>query len=401
MEHSLPRWWRRLVTDNAANEQCALRPEWSLSVQQQTKAPLFRTPCLSHTVNLAIQDFIDHICPPEIDTWVDMTMLQNALPHSLRLHPFYGMPKIIKTRWLSLGQFFEYFISHFAEVNNFVFRLAEPDHTKISTILNRYNFHSLAECFRVWNGLIRWTEGEEARLCLAFRRMLDSTLEFNARTANGNPYASQCCVALFVRILGTADHGQLLLAFLVTEDGIKWFRSLPDVQFAPILPYSKATVFAATYPLLSHFRTIFGADPGLFDGIWQHYLASELWTVGQPPEQFWSQRLGPWGEHHISWFPLAQTALILIRLPCSEAAVERAFSHLRYVLGTRRQSMGEDLLDAILVIRLNASVNIQDLDHRLASLETRAEPERGYWTETQLGYRIQSQIPGGLRRTLL
>jgi hypothetical protein len=56
-----------IVTDNAANEQCALRPEWLHAVQQQTNVPLFRTPCLSHTINLAIHDFLEKGFPEEID----------------------------------------------------------------------------------------------------------------------------------------------------------------------------------------------------------------------------------------------------------------------------------------------------------------------------------------------
>jgi hypothetical protein len=40
-------------------------------------------------------------------------------------------------------------------------------------------------------------------------------------------------------------------------------------------------------------------------------------------------------------------------LPCSEAAVERAFSHLRIICGDHRHSLKPDLLDALLVNRLH------------------------------------------------
>jgi hypothetical protein len=86
-----------VVTDNASNEKCALRPDWSLAVQNQTGAPLFRTPCLSHTVNLGIQTFLGNYFPPQVDVWSDMATLENDLLHSLKFQPFSGIPKIIKT----------------------------------------------------------------------------------------------------------------------------------------------------------------------------------------------------------------------------------------------------------------------------------------------------------------
>jgi hypothetical protein len=38
-------------------------------------------------------------------------------------------------------------------------------------------------------------------------------------------------------------------------------------------------------------------------------------------------------------------AFVFLGIPCSEMSVERAFSDLKHVLGTRRQSMEHDLLE--------------------------------------------------------
>jgi hypothetical protein len=275
------------------------------------------------------------------------------------------------------------------------------DRAKIEPILHRYNFHDLAECFQLWDRLIRWTEGKDARLCVALGTILQIADQFNGLAATRNLYASACREALIGRLIDTADDGQLLVAYLITGPGLDWFRGLPDTEPTPILPYSKSIVVTKVYRLLSHFRVIFGTDPSLFEGTWLNYLTTEQWIPGQRPEDFWRQRVGPWGWSRDaigaqSWFALAQMALILIRLPCSEAAVERVFSHLRLVLGTRRQSMGEDLLDAILVVRWHETSTIQALNDRLESVEEGQEPERGHGTETQLGFQIQAQLPGEL-----
>jgi hypothetical protein len=180
----------------------------------------------------------------------------------------------------------------------------------------------------------------------------------------------------------TADDGQLLLAYLATEGGIKWFRSLSDVEPLPAPPYSKVTIVEKTHPLLRHFGQVFGANQGGLEAAWHYYLAAELWPRGQPPDVFWRRRHGPWGSSadgnlRRSWFVLAEMALVMIRLPCSEAAVARVFSHLRFVLGTRRQSMGEDLLDAILVVRMNDSPSVHALDQSFGTLGTRVQGSGG------------------------
>jgi hypothetical protein len=127
------------------------------------------------------------------------------------------MPTIVRTRWLSLGEFIDYLLRHYRAVAIHVSNLSEPAHSTISAILGRYHFYFLGACFRVWNRLIQWTEGEDARLCVAFHKLLGFLEEFNQLLTEQNPYASACRAAFCQRLIQTADDGQVLLAFLVTE----------------------------------------------------------------------------------------------------------------------------------------------------------------------------------------
>jgi hypothetical protein len=55
-------------------------------------------------------------------------------------------------------------------------------------------------------------------------------------------------------------------------------------------------------------------------------------------------------------------------LPCSEASVERVFSHLKIIVGDHRHSLRDDILEALLTIRLNNNRNVVELCHRLEAI---------------------------------
>jgi hypothetical protein len=53
------------------------------------------------------------------------------------------------------------------------------------------------------------------------------------------------------------------------------------------------------------------------------------------------------------YLPIAEVALMVARLPCTEADVERVLSSLYLVLGGRRGSVQDALIEALLLIRLH------------------------------------------------
>jgi hypothetical protein len=50
--------------------------------------------------------------------------------------------------------------------------------------------------------------------------------------------------------------------------------------------------------------------------------------------------------------------MIVAKLPCSEAGVEMAFSRLRLVFRYHRRSIQDDLIEALLLIRLHSIPNV-------------------------------------------
>ena len=64
-------------------------------------------------------------------------------------------------------------------------------------------------------------------------------------------------------------------------------------------------------------------------------------------ENFWNRK-----RHDPNMSRLAEISIRIINMPCSEAAVERFFSHLKYVFGKKNLNTSDELLDAEMGIRM-------------------------------------------------
>jgi hypothetical protein len=76
-------------------------------------------------------------------------------------------------------------------------------------------------------------------------------------------------------------------------------------------------------------------------------------------------------DESIPFAPLAEMALILLRMPCRESEVERVFSHLRCLFGNHDRHTWDDLVEA----RLTVVVNNPDVTHDF--VEGLSQMERG------------------------
>jgi hypothetical protein len=73
-----------IITDNASNECATLNVDLARSVQHLTGIHFSRTPCLSHTANLTIWDFLTILGTEQVvscDLWTDVVMLKEELTH--------------------------------------------------------------------------------------------------------------------------------------------------------------------------------------------------------------------------------------------------------------------------------------------------------------------------------
>jgi hypothetical protein len=339
-----------VVTDNASSEKSALNEEHISSVQRLTGVFVFRTPCLSHSANLALQECF-HDCFPSRNIYSDMQKIYDSLPHAHVRDDFYGFPSIVKTRWFSVGQFVDSVSRNYPKVYDTL--RDKPIHE----ILEIYNFTALSRCCHIVNSLIQWSESETgllANVWIKFQSMLN---QFQILINQHNQYAHIFKVAFFRKLMAVEDISQIMFSFLCTRRGLNWFRSLPDEDE---IYFSKHQVLDTINILKQHLVITLGANEKQFDVILWHYLTEETFPDHLFPEAFWESKRSitvtatvDGVNRQVPYFFLCEVAARLVRLPCSEAAVERAFSHLRLICGDNRHSLKPDLVDALLVTRLH------------------------------------------------
>jgi hypothetical protein len=79
-----------VCTGNASNEKAILNPKKDYSLQSKTRLPFLRVPCVAHTANLAMQDFLNGE-PPSVLS--ELRKVMNALPDG-PTSEFHSMPRI-------------------------------------------------------------------------------------------------------------------------------------------------------------------------------------------------------------------------------------------------------------------------------------------------------------------
>jgi hypothetical protein len=75
-------------------------------------------------------------------------------------------------------------------------------------------------------------------------------------------------------------------------------------------------------------------------------------------------------------------AFILMRMPCSEAEVERVFSRMRQIVSKRSVRIKRDLLEARLILQMNGSKMESGLRAALEGLERQDDARPPKWEAT-------------------
>jgi hypothetical protein len=352
-----------VVTDNAANEVLAVR-----ELAKNTQQPIVRIPCISHTINLAVQDFFKDIFGKDVFPG-HLRVLYNALPTKSEGDAFYGLDSICASRWLSFGRFVERIVKNSNIAHSLLKRGTHP-----GDVLRLYFFPDLDACFRVVNSFMTITESEKTYLDSVFVLALDTIAKLSTLAARGNRYAAGFIKAVRTRLTTTADLGQLLLGYLITRRGLEWYRHL-DADGGPVDNFTQKSVRAQIDEFLKHFIRLFQVDQGGFFLAFDIYLTILKWPADQPGEAFWKWVWTlPSTEHSTAmacyqW--IAIMALIVMRMPCSEAAVERLFSRMRQIVNKRSRRIRRDLLEARLILQMNRG----KMDRQLRSVLKKFEEE--------------------------
>jgi hypothetical protein len=374
------------VTDNASNEILAVK-----NLPGVTGYPLVRVPCMSHTLNLAVHDFFTDVFGKNVFE-TDLQAFYEVLRRGSRGDHFRGLSSPCRTRWLSFGALVERIVAEYDDA----LRLF-GDSSHIAQRFRGYNFPELDACFRVVNALMTWTESKHSFLDAVWSAALEALGKLAALHSHGNSCAAHFQRAVCDRLFRTADVGQLLLGYLITERGLAWYRGLPP--YPQPNGFCCSSVWSMIGEFLRFFVNLFDADCERFMRAFHVYLSRAVWPTHQPVVQFWNglSACSPtcFSEEPASYQLIAEMALILMRMPCSEAEVERVFSRMRDIVGKRSLRIKRDLLESRLVLQMNGPTMTPDQLSALDDLEGRddAGPGEGEMTPPVAGGSARPGFP--------
>jgi hypothetical protein len=342
-----------IVTDNASNEIKALQN--LASSDFPGFAPfIFRIACLSHTLNLALVDFARAV----FEGWSiykDIPEIRETIPCKVR----HFLPSPCPTRWTSLGNFVRALIQDLPSYEALI-RAHSSRERRAEAVRrwDRYDFVALAACLTIIDEFVDWTEAHAAVMTEAWAGVTNCAEKLYALGRTDNPYADAFADKLMKRMTETANFSLLILSHLVTRPGLAWYRDLPATG-GPTPLSSKESVRNLTSGLLEQFRRFFTADPVIWSASWNAYLTRTEFPGRVPEWDYWAHMYegqvnrGETGNEIPKCWLIGMMAKILLRLPCSEAEVERLFSLMRSIFGTRSQATMEDLLEARLFLMLH------------------------------------------------
>jgi hypothetical protein len=354
-----------VVTDNAQNEISAVK---ILS----SKYSVLRVPCLSHTANLVIHDFFSKLYPGH-NVFRDLGYMIDVLLRPGPGGPFHGCPTLTPTRWFSLWEFFTYVVDRYDVIRDFLAH-AVPARDRVHPveIFERYDFRHIVHFLELIGSFIKWSECEDSTLGTTWgliRHVNDSLV---TGIEHGMPHANVFMICFASRFTETADIREMLLAYLMTRNGLEWYRALGDETIG-LCRLTQGLVNDLTQPIRRWFVGLIGYKWKIFEETWAWYLQNATFE-DQGNVSFWTKFRGMMVKTTREAKPvlceaLGTLGLIFAIMPVSESGVERVFSHLRDLLLPHRDQMKAELIQARLLIKLNHYPDERTCDERLCHLD--------------------------------
>jgi hypothetical protein len=320
-----------IVNDNAMNERAILEESHSYCIQQQTNLPIVRVPCSAHTINLAICDFLH-----------ETHLMKKVLEIYSKIGNHFNCPTFIKCRWFSIYDIVLFIEEHI---------------TQISDLFKRQRYHDSMDCLQTinWNLLIETlkpvitflhlVERDSAKLSDIFPWFFSCQHQLESMYNQWFNYPEIMEDKLLKRFTSTHEWQYVTTTFFLTPKGVVHFNrfdpSLQSIYFniiAQTIERNAAQLNLPTNSLKNQVTTFLSTK-------WPEIDSIDFWNSVEQIFRLCHIKV----DDHLELIEIGKR---LIQFPSSEAAVERLFSHLRYLFGSYRMSMGDDLIKALIQIRM-------------------------------------------------
>lgn len=331
-----------VCTDHAQNLVTAFDPLKPKSSQWLNDQFFEWVGCFAHLLNLGIRDLfkLDEFC-------IYYIHLNEILNICKDLDFPKKVPSFSKTRWESYSkctnflnemkfEILSYFNQEIQDLKNL--EIIEKFQTFIK-ILNSQEFSELSQLFKYLSQMSAEIGEDNFLICKVYPKIINFKIFIvNLKTINIRTFGN----TIIDRIYSSKEIEIAISAFFLTIEGHDYFLNLNDQN-------EKKNYLNTIKKYLFRYNAFkFKFDESILEEEINEYIGIKKFTI-KDSFAFWENNIS---ENKI--INLAEIAIRIINMACSELPVERLFSHLKYLYGSKDYNKSEDLLDAQLAIRMES-----------------------------------------------
>ena len=318
-----------VCSDNASNNEKALNDKWKGSAQSKTHNHFIRIPCCAHIAELALSDIFGlkgqyHWLTKDINDIVGEAQKAG-----------YVMKKI-SIRWSSMYDALSKIVYYQANLSHI------PSITKYYDDIRSHfpNLYELLDILQITWNMVSQIEGDNESLADVFPIVFNAVIDLNkTNTRLGNEIAN----ALYDRFT-TTTHMQLhLFAYLLTKEGKRYYltQTKDYNQRRKLEEFAKEGLVG--YLEGSHQMRI---KEECVNGFIKFLSLPDI----DDAHSFFKNQSNEFVRVNPEFSIVCNK---ILSMPCSEAAVERLFSHLQHVFINSTPSISSEMINARVAIKMN------------------------------------------------
>ena len=275
-------------------------------------------------------------------------------------------PHIVAIKWGTFGQFCQWLREHRGRIASCLDELGRGDLVQVLESKEWRQWSLVAIAFLEFTNAIQADSAYLAEGKTAYKELHRRLEELSGK---GNVVAAEYLPILGERMSQTENDVLLDVAYLLTEPGL--FQARARFHRARLVPVLSPLEVAAEalheletidelcrkfVEVAAIFSADVRADTLAFVGVFKSWVtdrdALPPFGPSRDPIAYWRMRHLEWNASCDQRRHLALAAMVMLSVPCSEAAAERLFSALDWVLDPRRHRLSIEVLSNEMLIRM-------------------------------------------------